>query len=204
MGTFEKLGILVIVVIIVMILAVAISQWGGIASQTDGRAVPELAPGASTKPLVVDLSGCGPQLPLSIDPGEGDAVRADMWPGNVPKIHEIKRGDKVWILVVKRWRLKETFVPAILSANPRINFSKLRPGTKLVIPDPGAYRRGVHGSNGRVRGTRLYEVKVGDTLQNIAKTHLGRWSRWREILAINPGLKEKRLKPGQKINVPVK
>ena len=29
MGSFEKLGILVIVIIIVMILAVAIHQWGG-------------------------------------------------------------------------------------------------------------------------------------------------------------------------------
>ncbi len=33
MGTFEKLGILVIVVIIVMIMAVAIYQWGGPESQ---------------------------------------------------------------------------------------------------------------------------------------------------------------------------
>ena len=33
MGTFEKLGILVIVVIIVMILAVAIYQWGGAATE---------------------------------------------------------------------------------------------------------------------------------------------------------------------------
>ena len=49
MGSFEKLGILVIVVIIVMILAVAIYQWGGAGVQP----AMNVARGGGVLPLVV-------------------------------------------------------------------------------------------------------------------------------------------------------
>ena len=57
MGTFEKLGILVIVVIIVMIMAVAIYQWGGPESQLDFGPFTAVSPAAAAEqdpPLEVD------------------------------------------------------------------------------------------------------------------------------------------------------
>ena len=48
-----------------------------------------------------------------------------------------------------------------------------------------------------------YVVQKGDTLFSIARIHLGDGKRWKEIVAINPGLSE-RIKPGQKIVLPAK
>ena len=52
--------------------------------------------------------------------------------------------------------------------------------------------------------TVSYEIKVGDNLENIARNHLGARSRWREILALNPGLDAFRLRPGKVILLPAK
>ena len=38
----------------------------------------------------------------------------------------------------------------------------------------------------------------------IARNHLGSRNRWQEILEVNPGLNPKRLRPGQRINLPAR
>ena len=199
MGTFEKLGILVIVVIIVMILAVAISQWGGIAESDAAVASPT---SALTVHDVVDPPAADPPTPdPRVDPAPAPAAEA--WPGGVPKSYEIREGDSVWVLVVRRWGLKETFIAAIDAANPRVNVARVRPGVELAIPDPTPYRRGA-AKRASAHGTRLYEVQVGDRLESIAKKHLGKRSRWKDILLLNPGLDARRLKPGQKLRLPAR
>ena len=45
-------------------------------------------------------------------------------------------------------------------------------------------------------------VAPGETLMGIARTRLGSESRWRDILAINPGLESAQLKAGQTITLP--
>lgn len=47
-----------------------------------------------------------------------------------------------------------------------------------------------------------YTIKSGDTLEGIARTHLGDGQKWRLITAANPGLNPNALKPGQRIKLP--
>lgn len=203
MGTFEKLGILVIVVIIVMILAVAIYQWGGAGNPAIATVVETPGSGLTIKNLVDltregdDPGGAAP-APATADPGT--------WPGGIPKAYRIAPDDKVWVLVVKRWGLKESFIQAIEAKNPKIDFKRLKPGAELVVPDPSKYVRTPPEKQApqKPKGARLYEVKGGDTLETIANHHLGAKTRWPDILSMNPGLEPKRLFEGQEIFLPVK
>jgi nucleoid-associated protein YgaU len=202
MGTFEKLGILVIVVIIVMILAVAIYQWGGAEPATQ---TPDLPYPLTIRTLGelegLDEDGVGPAAP-----GGDAAPDAATWPGGIPRTHVIKRNDKVWVLVVKRWKLKVSFIAAITAANPTADMKRLRPGQKLTIPDPSPYVRkaGAGRAPTAPRATTRYEIQIGDNLESIAYRHLGARKRWREIEALNPGLNRMRLKVGQEIYLPLK
>ena len=203
MGSFEKLGILVIVVIIVMILAVAIYQWGGAGGDDVGLGYTDYSGEATAPPLkVVNY------ITEQEKRAKADAVRAtrDSWPGNVPRRHVIRKGDKVWKLVVRTWRLKESFIAAIESANPRLDIKMLQVGAVLTIPDPGPYRRAARkrGGAGKPSLARRYEVQIGDTLETIASEHLGSKARWPEIVACNQGLNPRRLMPGQEIRLPLK
>lgn len=202
MGTFEKLGILVIVVIIVMILAVAIYQWGGAATEPATQ-TPDL-PDPLTIRYLEELEA---QATEPGGPGTGDPTsHADMWPMGIPKVYTVQLHDKVWVLVVKRWKLKDSFIAAIAAANPAANLRLLRPGQKLAIPDPSPYvkKKSTGTEPGTSRTTRRYSVEIGDTLQNIAYRHLGAHKRWKDILDLNPGLNPERLMPGQEIYLPVK
>lgn len=191
MGTFEKLGILVIVVIIVMILAVAIYQWGGAAEPA--MQTPDLPDPLTIRYLdELEEQGNDPDPRAPEDP----APDADTWPGGIPKNYVIRPRDKVWVLVVKRWKLKDSFIGAIAAANPAVEMKLLRPGKSLVIPDPSPYVR-----SGK---TRRYEVQIGDNLRSIAYRHLGSRRRWTEIQDLNPGLNPERLMEGQEIHLPLK
>ena len=199
MGTFEKLGILVIVVIIVMILAVAIYQWGG--------STPEPATQTPDLPYPLTIRTLGELEGLDEDGVEPDAPDVATWPGGIPKTWVIQRNDKVWVLVVKRWKLKDSFIAAITASNPAADMRRLRPGQKLTIPDPSPYVRKA-GADRTPKGpsatARRYEVQIGDNLESIAYRHLGSRKRWTDIVALNPGLNPKRLMEGQEIYIPLK
>jgi phage tail protein X len=202
MGTFEKLGILVIVVIIVMILAVAIYQWGGAGNPSTGSVV-EVPGGQLTVRNLDELVRADEEAGKLSPPPSPDA---SAWPGGIPKRYRIAPDDKVWVIVVKRWGLKEGFIQAIEKANPKIDFKRLKPGTDIVIPDPSAYGRTSTEKQAppKQSGVRLYEVKGGDTLESIAHYQLGAKARWGDIMGLNPGLEPKRLFEGQEIYLPVK
>jgi len=213
MGSFEKLGILVIVVIIVMILAVAIHQWG------DSVDVAELQ---GTELRLVDPADT--QYPVDRDVVGGQERRgtddipvstADAWPDGTPKSYRIRDGDSLWVLVVKRWGLRESFVPALQRSNPGLDPARLRVGSVLTIPDPalsGATRTSTTAGDSAKRRTEAsaapqrfvsYEIQEGDNLGSVAKRYLGEAWRWPRIRECNPGLNPDRLRVGQIIQVPV-
>ena len=219
MGSFEKLGILVIVVIIVMILAVAIYQWGGTEVSPAGagggselRIFPPVDDGGANR----KSAGDGVREVDFLDKAEaqhgGKAALADAtrnsWAGGIPKFHRVRSGDVVWKLVVRKWRLKESFSNAITRANPDMNMKLLRPGDVIRIPDPSAYRVAPRRKQPARRADRsklrVYEVQEGDSLGSIAQQHLGRASRFVEIVELNDGIKPRNLAPGQKIYLPRK
>jgi len=201
MGTFEKLGILVIVVIIVMILAVAIYQWGGAGTPSTATVIEVPGPTLMVK-TIDDL--VEEDANAKAPPSE---AMGGTWPGGIPQRYVIEKNDKVWVLVVKRWGLKESFIEEIEKSNPKIDFKRLRPGMELLVPDPSSHTRKSGEKTNALspsRGTRRYEVQGGDTLESIAYRHLGEKSRWPDIVSLNPGLEPKKLYEGQEILLPLK
>jgi nucleoid-associated protein YgaU len=199
MGTFEKLGILVIVVIIVMILAVAIYQWGGNEADSPLAVGPTGVPDLTVR-TIDDYGSAGDTEggeAADDESGAGETGDEGTWQGGVPRSHTLRKNDNLWVLVFSKWRLKDSFIKEIVRANPGLNPKRLRPGRKIAIPNPSGFFR-----DKSPREARVYEVQIGDTLESIARTHLGRKSRWREIIDLNPGLDPKRLRPGQKILLP--
>jgi len=185
----------------VMILAVAIYQWGGAGGPTAASVVE--VPEPLTIKYLEELAQEDERTSREAASSSGDAAT---WPGGIPKTYRIERNDKVWVLVMKRWQLKESFVSAIEKANPRIDFARLRPGQELVVPDPTPFMRSSGGAAreaSKPAGSRPYEIQTGDTLESIAYRHLGSKTRWPDIMKLNPGLKPTRLSEGQVIYLPL-
>lgn len=194
-GSFEKLGILVIVVIIVMILTVAIYQWGGAA----GEPVVGSTPAAETiqEPLFVEIDKIPPVVPAPIDGGTPAS----------PSRYVVQKGDNIWTLVVKKWGLKESFIAEIQKANPGKKIQDLQVGDTLIIPDTAAFLvkpRTPAASDAKDAKGRPYVVQPGDTLRSIAREHLGSPDRAKEIQQLNGGLTDKALKAGHQILLPLK
>ncbi len=205
MGSFEKLGILVIVIIIVMILVVAVYQWGGADFDTAPEAL-RVAP--YTPPVEIDLPrerDLDELIAEERDPPSAARTESESAPKpvrktdrrGVPVQYIVRRNDSVWKLV-RRWGLRDAFIERIRKENSlsRAKLARLQVGQKLSIPDPRSYFRGAK--------YRTYVVREGDSLSTLALSHLGSSRRWPEIKRLNPGVDPKRLRPGMELKFPTK
>jgi nucleoid-associated protein YgaU len=207
MGSFEKLGILVIVLIIVMILVVAVYQWGGAdfeAAPEALRVAPYTPPAQIDPPHERDLEDLTRDGTAPPDHTEKTAMEREPAPQTdktgrrgVPVQYIVRRNDSVWKLV-RRWGLRDAFIERIRKENglSQSKLAKLRVGQKLSIPDPQGYFRGAK--------YRTYVVREGDSLSTLAETHLGSSRRWQEIQTLNPSISPKRLRPGMELKFPTK
>jgi nucleoid-associated protein YgaU len=117
----------------------------------------------------------------------------------------------------------------LLAANSQLDPKRLKIGQVIQVPDMTAVadaspapaatppaasgpRPAVQGfrpnpadgpTGGAVAATSEYEVKVGDTLMGIAASVLRDRNKWKRIQDLNPDLDPARLRPGQRIKVPV-
>lgn len=71
-------------------------------------------------------------------------------------------------------------------------------------PAPIAPTKKVATAKAKTSSYTVYTVEAGDTLTAIAGTWFKDTSKWKEIVAVNPGLSASNLKVGQKINLPAK
>ena len=69
---------------------------------------------------------------------------------------------------------------------------------------PTAPTKKVATAKAKTSSYTVYTVEAGDTLTAIAGTWFKDTSKWKEIVAVNPGLSASNLKVGQKINLPAK
>lgn len=131
--------------------------------------------------------------------------------------YTIQRGDSL-ALIAKRRLGAESRWTDIQAANPGLDPKRLAPGTTIQLPadaKAGAPstivasaatkaapkpKRG--GGEGTRAGTKSYTIRKGDVLRAIARRELGDEGRWKEIVALNPGLDPARLAVGATIKLP--
>lgn len=97
----------------------------------------------------------------------------------------------------------------LAAANGISDPSQLRVGQTLVLPSvvakapvSAAATRTAPASSGSSASGNTYRVASGDILGKIAQERLGRASRWREIVELNPGINPNRLEVGTVLRLP--
>lgn len=115
-------------------------------------------------------------------------------PGIAP--YRVKKGDTLYD-IAKKYRLPRKKLYAL---NRGVKPKQLRPGMILYLPQ-SAIKAGTVTASSKVRIRKVpYIIKKGDTLYDIAKKY--RIPR-RRLYVANKGINPSRLKPGEKIYLPV-
>ena len=167
----------------------------------------DLTPAAG---VIRDDQGIDPVVVNRQGPDRGTASRVT--PATKPVVPVttqivVQQGDSLWAIASrelgggKHW-------PELLKVNPGLTEdTTLQPGRKLTIP--GRDRSPTVGAMTATRptvsareGVRLYQIRDGDTLYDIAQDELGNGGRWMEIMKLNDGLNPNALPIGRKIFVP--
>lgn len=139
----------------------------------------------------------------------------------------VQKGDSLASIARRKLGAESRWVE-IQAANKGLDPKSLQVGDKIVLPSSSASpavseQPKVAGSAHKTHSTTTpakntetkkatlaasksagtYKVKKGDGLRAIARSQLGDESRWKEILAVNPGLEANRLMVGETIKLPV-
>jgi len=173
------------------------------------QAPPVQAPATTSYPPAVA------SIPTASSPVPAPAAPAAAAAAAGPR-YVVQRGDSL-IRIAARTLGSGSRWTEIQALNGDIDPRNLRIGTTLVLPASARPPSG--GSTASQPSARrakppaapaapaaatsgTYVVRSGDTLSSIAALTLGDGDRWREILAVNPGLEPKRLFVGKAIRLP--
>ena len=145
--------------------------------------------------LPADNSAAANEPPRHSDLGSTDTTE---------KTYIVKAGDNLWLIAKSEYHDASKH-DLIAKANPNIDPTNLKVGSKLVIPPLPA--TGTPGDSGTVvqhpgeTAGETYTVQSGDTLWTIAQKHYGNGVKAKLIEQANPGIKGT-LHIGQKIVLP--
>ena len=160
--------------------------------------------------VIRDDQGIDPVVVNRQGPDRGTASRASASTQPVVPVMtrvEVQQGDSLWAIASRElgggihW-------PELLKVNPGLEeFTILVPGRVLTIPNvqrsPTVRAVAATSPTSNTReGVRLYLIRDGDTLYDIARDELGNGGRWMEIQKLNDGLDPNALPIGRKIFVP--
>jgi nucleoid-associated protein YgaU len=137
-----------------------------------------------------------------------------------PAVYTVRSGDTYWNISRNQYGTGKYYRALALYNSHRIpDPRRMQKGMKVLVPDRAILesrfasalpRRageaadklpsGLFHENGEV----VYRVGRGDTLGGIAQRHLGRASRWQEIVRLNPGrlTNPAALKTGMELRLP--
>lgn len=147
------------------------------------------APAAGAQvPWTPMLPGVGVGPAAGGAPATPEAVKPAAPAG--PKSYTVAEGDSLWRIAVKEYGNSDIqqSIDRILAANPSVEADRLKIGTKLVIPGKTGgtdASRLPAAEQVKVLDGKLYTVKDGDTLSDIARKQLGSTKRWNEIYELN-------------------
>ncbi|HEU4395924.1 MAG TPA: LysM peptidoglycan-binding domain-containing protein [Planctomycetota bacterium] len=183
---------------------------------TRGAPVPPPALGASISPAAPPAGPAAPAVPggarYRIKQGDTGASIAKAMLGDANRWKEIEAANPG--LNARRLKIgAEIVIPnGSAVANSRPAAPRVTPGTPapntFLNPNDGptAPERPVAAptaSPDPAKSYREIEVRSGDTLYEIARRELGNPDLYFKIIQANPGIDPKRIKPGQKVRIPV-
>ena len=184
----------------------------GSETQTDGATPRPASPGYQP------ASRRAPAWPDSASRGQARLASSDSDGATRGRIITVTRGDTLYGLS----RRHGVSIAALKAANG-LRTAMIRPGQKLRLPGSGADSRFAASPSGgalaakRQRQARLapasagavyaggsnaggsYKVRLGDSVYRIAREH---GLKSRDLLAANPGINPRRLRPGQMLRIP--
>ncbi|MHC5036654.1 MAG: LysM peptidoglycan-binding domain-containing protein [Planctomycetota bacterium] len=164
--------------------------------EATGKSLPPAVPAEGAS---IDAAG-QVQVP---PPAEGGTPAPPSSATPAPVIHVVAPGETLSTIAEKFYGRSSGW-KRIAKANPGINPDCISVGAKLVIPEAKANPDGEEIASPETPAPvpQDYEVKAGDTLYGIAERMLGKGSRWKEIVEVNPGLDPDNLVVGQKVRIP--
>lgn len=109
--------------------------------------------------------------------------------------YTVKKGDTLWRIAQKKLGSGSRY-KALMALN-NLSSDKLKVGQVLKIRE----KTGEDKTDAQTAEYTEYTVKKGDSLWRIAAKHLGRGSRYKEIMTAS-GMTSDRLKVGQKLKIP--
>lgn len=114
--------------------------------------------------------------------------------------YKIREGDSFARIAQRKFGNERLYL-LIGKLNPKVDPSKLSIDQEIVLPSKDDVA-GFLKKSAKASGARIYTVRKGDSLWNIASRELKDGSRYLEILKLNPGLKADELSPDQVIKLP--
>jgi nucleoid-associated protein YgaU len=138
---------------------------------------------------------------------EVKAVERVPVPAKQPQTYTVKLGDSFWSIANKVYG-DGKHVSLIAAANPQASSDRLRPGQTLTIPplpagsQAPAIDKTKTAAGDLAKGDNVYVVQKGDGFWAIAEKVYGHGKYWPAIRQANPGVREDRLQPGQKLVIP--
>jgi LysM repeat protein len=126
--------------------------------------------------------------------------------------HKVQAGDS-FDSIARRKLGRASLRTEIARLNPDVAPNRLQIGQELVLPTTAELAALARGSAAPTptpapptpdsrSATAMYTIAKGDTLEGIARRHLGSASRTADLRELNPGIEPEKLRIGQKIRIP--
>lgn len=187
MHSIERYGIVALLFLVVTIVAVLL--WDG---EEADPAAPRVTPTIVEQPAGTPTPRALPEGP---GPDDRAVLTADVRPGpltaaTAQRREELVASEPPPAAEPEEERLEVELQPSTLAGSGTPSDRT----TPAIRPEPKPVRPAASG--------RTYVVKSGDTLGEIAQYQLGTSRRWKEIVAVNPGLDPNKLRLGQTLVLP--
>jgi nucleoid-associated protein YgaU len=141
--------------------------------------------------------------------GSTPAPAAPAAPKSTPREHVVQQGEHLSSISLAIYGDARHY-REILKANPGLDERKLKPGTKIKLPDPSTFTSGraqqaIARLEPSIDPTKEYRVAPGDSLHKIAVKLYGKPARADELYELNRariGDDSSRVKVGMVLNLP--
>jgi len=206
-------GAKIVVFSVVGLFVLAGIYYGFMAPTTPTEPVSDATPQVSESPTLTitpaidgqPLNGMGNALPEIGGTATGTTTNPTNWPSVTDPAFASSTGGPIG-------------TPSVVTQNPAIGGGAAFPSVvQETVPPVGPFvtnspaptaptapAKKVATAKAKTSSYTVYTVEAGDTLTAIAGVWFKDTNKWKEIVAVNPGLSPSNLKAGQKINLPAK